>query len=153
MKTSTLILFLVCINVFLIVGDMSFNLTTKPIDTVLSTLFKIPADLEGNETAYAYDFSSSANGTYNFTFLTSNIPRDKVSASSGTGSTNSNVGFLDALSIAWNLILFVFDMIFKCITFWFQIPNFSPIWGFIIAIPFGFMYIWAIVGLISGRDV
>lgn len=152
MKTSTLVLFLVCINLFLIVGDASFNLTTSPINNVFNGIFFIPEDLENtNVTPYIYDISTNNDGTYNITYLTGNIPRNKVAASSGTGSTD-NIGFLDALSIGWNMILFIFDLTFKAFTFWFQLPGMPIYWAVLIAIPFGLAYLWAVISLFTGRD-
>lgn len=153
MKTSSLVLLIVCINVFIIVGDASFHLSTRPIDSVISSFMTTPANFseDNPDTPYAYDFSSNNDGSYNITYFTANVPRNKVAASSGTGGSDS-LGFIDGISIGWNLLLFVFDFVFKAVTFWFQIPGFPVVLSWLLAVPFAVAYLWAIFSLITGRD-
>ena len=136
---KNVIIFVVCINVFVTIFAMNLGLTY--VDSNVASKF------------YAMGNNYTISPTQSAGSLLNNTPRTGISAASG--STQQDVGFgswIDPLKQIYGVITLLIGLIVGIFALPFLIPSFPAMLGFMIIAPLGVAYLLAIISLIRGGD-
>lgn len=144
-KASVMILLIICINAFLWVGNLTYNFNGVNSD-ILDRFVDMPDDIRTGQISR----DDTANeGIYNNGSVNANTPRDKISISSGAGAGDFDKGLLESTSFLWNTILLLWDLLTLSLTFWYTIPSIDFVTAFLLSLPFGIMYMFAVFSIWS----